>query len=119
MKLLNKIELNEKRSRFIAYYYEISKSDSVKDILSELKKEHKKARHFVYAYKIDNEIKKHDAKEPKNSAGQPILNIINHNDLNNVLIVVVRYFGGTLLGVGKLGRMYSVSASEVIKKRVI
>ena len=115
MKLLNKTLLEVKKSKFIAYYYEVESVFEVTEILETLKKEHKKARHIPYAYKIDNEIKKSDDKEPSGTSGMPILNIIEKNNLNHVLIAVVRYFGGTKLGAGGLIRAYSNSAKEVIK----
>ena len=115
-KLINTYTLEIKKSKFIAYYYEVSNKDEIDNILEYLKKEHKKAKHIPYAYKIDNLIKKSDDKEPSNTAGTPIYNIIMQNDLNNVLICVVRYFGGTKLGAGLLTRSYLNSAKEVIKK---
>ncbi len=116
MNLINYCTLEVKKSKFIAYYYEVNNKDDVTVILENLKKEHKKARHIPYAYKIDNLIKKSDDKEPVNTAGTPIYNIIIQNNLNNVLICVVRYFGGIKLGVGLLSRSYLNSAKEVIKK---
>jgi len=116
MRLINTYTLEIKKSKFIAYYYEVYNKEEVDEILSNLKKEHKKARHIPYAYKIENIIKKSDDKEPSNTAGTPIYNIIIQNDLNNVLICVVRYFGGTLLGAGLLTRSYLNSAKEAIKK---
>ena len=116
MKLINTYTLEIKKSKFIAYYYEVNNKLEVDNILDNLKKEHKKARHIPYAYKIDNLVKKSDDKEPSNTAGTPIYNIIIQNNLNNVFIAVVRYFGGTLLGAGLLTRSYLNSAKEVIKK---
>ena len=116
MKLINTYTIEIKKSKFIAYYYEVLNKEEVEIILTNLKKEHKKARHIPYAYKIDNIIKKSDDKEPSNTAGTPIYNIIIQNNLNNTLICVVRYFGGTLLGTGLLTRSYLNSAKEVIKK---
>lgn len=116
MKLINTCTIEVKKSKFIAYYYEINNKEEIDTILKDLKKEHKKAKHIPYAYKIDNLVKKSDDKEPSNTAGTPIYNIIIQNDLNNVLILVVRYFGGTLLGSGLLTRTYLNSAKEVIKK---
>ena len=113
--LRNTYTLEVKKSKFIAYCYEVENTDEVKNILDNLKKEHKKARHFSYAYKIDNIVKKSDDKEPKNTAGLPIYNVIIKNDLNKVLIVVVRYFGGIKLGAGGLFRAYSNCASLVVK----
>ncbi len=115
MKLINTYTLEVKKSKFIALYYEVSNVDDVKNILETLKKEYKKARHMPYAYKIGNLIKKSDDKEPSGTAGMPILNIIDKNNLENVLIVVVRYFGGIKLGTGGLIRAYGGAAREVIK----
>ena len=116
MKLLNTYTLEIKKSKFIAYYYEVDTKNEVLEILEELKKEHKKARHIPYAYKIDNENKKTDDKEPSGTSGMPILNIIEKNNLNHCLIAVVRYFGGIKLGAGGLIRAYSNTAKEVILK---
>ena len=76
-----------------------------------MKKEHKKARHVVYAYCINGIQKKYEDKEPSNTAGKPILDVINFKNLDNTLIVVVRYFGGILLGAGPLTRAYSKAAA--------
>lgn len=115
MKLLNEIAIEIKKSKFIGYYYEVTSVEEVNTILDTLRKEHKKARHFPYAYKINGQIKKSDDKEPSGTAGMPILNIIDRNNLNYVLIVVVRYFGGIKLGAGGLLRAYSNTAKEAIK----
>lgn len=115
MKLLNKWTLEIKKSKFIGYYYQVDTIDEIDIILSDLKKEHKKARHIPYAYKINGQIKKSDDKEPSGTAGMPILNVIDKNDLNHVLIVIVRYFGGIKLGAGGLIRAYSNTAKECIK----
>ncbi len=114
--LINTYTLEIKKSKFIAYYYQVNDKLEVDNILKELKMEHKKARHMPYAYKIDNIVKKSDDKEPSNTAGTPIYNIIVQNNLDHVLIVVIRYFGGIKLGVGLLTRSYLNSAKEVIKK---
>ena len=116
MKLINTCIIEVKKSKFMAYYYEVNTKEEVDTILNEIKVEHKKAKHIPYAYKIDNLVKKSDDKEPSNTAGTPIYNIIIQNNLNNVLILVVRYFGSILLGSGLLTRTYLNSAKEVIKK---
>ena len=115
MKLINTYTLEIKKSKFMAYYYEVNSKEEIDEIINNLKKEHKKSRHIPYAYKIDNLIKKSDDKEPANTAGTPIYNIIMQNNLNNTLICVVRYFGGIKLGVGLLTRSYLKIAKEVIK----
>lgn len=115
MKLLKSAEIIVKKSRFISYYYEIDDFDEIKEILNDLKSEHKKAKHIVYAYKFGNTAGKSNDKEPKGTAGLPLYNLLETKNLNNRLIVVVRYFGGTLLGAGLLQRTYRASALEAIK----
>lgn len=107
--------LEVKKSKFLAFLYEINSLDEVNIILDTLRKEHKKAKHFPYAYKIDLNMKKTDDKEPSGTAGLPILNIILKNNLNNTLIIVIRYFGGIKLGAGGLLRTYSNAASSLLK----
>lgn len=119
MKIINTYTLEIKKSKFIALYYEVYKKEDVDTILNELKTNHKKAKHFPYAYKIDNIVKKSDDKEPSNTAGTPIYNIILKENLNNVLIVVIRYFGGIKLGTGLLTRSYLNACKEVIKNSII
>lgn len=115
MKLVNSYTYEIKKSKFIGLYYEVDTIEEVNLILEDVKREHKKARHIPYAYKIDNNIKKTDDKEPSGTAGMPILNIIEKNNLNHTLIIVIRYFGGIKLGAGGLIRAYSTTAKEVIK----
>ena len=116
MKLINSLEIDIKKSKFIGYYYEIENIQDVESILFNIKKDNKRARHIPYAYKIDNNIKKSDDKEPSGTAGNPILNIIEQKNLNNVLLIVVRYFGGIKLGAGGLIRAYSNTANAVTNK---
>lgn len=113
MKLLNTYTLIEKKSRFVAYYYEIDSINDVTNILTSIRADNKKARHIPFAYKIDNEIKKSDDEEPSNTAGTPIYTIIEKKKLNHILIVVVRYFGGIKLGAGGLFRVYMKAANQV------
>lgn len=114
MKLLNESEFTIKKSRFIGLLYSIENINEVESILSSLKSEHKKAKHFPYAYKIGAYAKKTDDKEPSGTAGTPIWNVIERKELDNVLIVVIRYFGGTKLGSGPLLRAYSKAASDLL-----
>jgi uncharacterized YigZ family protein len=117
MKMItNEIEI--KKSRFITYLYNLDDESKVNEIVESIRKEHKKARHVVYVYKINNTAKINDDGEPKGTAGMPIFNVIEKNNLNNILIIVVRYFGGIKLGAGGLFRAYSNSASEIIKKQL-
>ncbi len=116
MKLINEYTLEIKKSKFIAYYYEVENVEEVKTILEYLKKEHKKAKHIPYAYKIDQFMKKSDDKEPSGTAGNPIYLLIERKELNHVLIAVVRYFGGIKLGAGGLLRAYTTACKNVLMK---
>ncbi len=112
----------DKGSKFIAYAYPIKTETEIKIHLSQLKKEHVGANHFCYAWRLgaDKEAwRVNDDGEPNNSAGKPIYSQIQNHDLTNVLIVVVRYFGGTLLGVSGLINAYKTAASDVIKNSEI
>lgn len=114
MELINEYTYTIKKSKFIGFYYKVSNVEEVESILASLQKEHKKARHMPYAYKIGSHAKKSDDKEPSNTAGSPIYNIIVRKNLDNTLIVVIRYFGGIKLGVGGLTRAYLEAAIKVI-----
>ena len=116
MKLVATSEIIEKKSKFLGFYYQIDNASEVKDIINDLKDKHKKANHFVYAYKCDNTAGKTDDKEPSGSAGGQIYNLLELNNINNALIVVIRYFGGTKLGIGLLSRTYKNAALETINK---
>ena len=99
------ILFKEKNSKFIGYAYPITSENEVKTHLENLKKEHFSARHWCYAYQIGTEtlrFRANDDGEPSNSAGMPIYGQIQSFEITNVLIVVVRYFGGVKLGVGGL-----------------
>ena len=113
--LINSVEIVVKKSRFIGLLYEVHSIDEVKEILEGLKKEHKKARHMPYAYKVSGTAKKSDDKEPSGTAGSPIYNILERKNMDNYLIVVIRYFGGIKLGAGGLIRAYGTAANEVTK----
>ena len=107
----------DKGSKFFAYGYPISKEEQVKDLVQQLKKEHHSARHHCYAFKIGIEnvqFRANDDGEPSGTAGKPILGQIESNDLTNILIVVVRYFGGILLGTGGLINAYRNAAADCI-----
>lgn len=115
MNLINSGQIEIKKSKFISYYYEVNSLDEVKTILNDIKSEHKKARHVAYAYRLDNTAGKSDDKEPAGSAGLPLYNILIKKDINNALLVVVRYFGGIRLGFGPLTRAYSSAGMAAIK----
>lgn len=116
MKKLSESLIIEKKSKFYGYMYLVDSLSEIESIIQDLKKEHKKAKHICYAYKFGNLERKNEDKEPSGSAGLPILEVINKNNLDNTLIVVIRYFGGTLLGKGLLTRTYSKCARELIKE---
>ncbi len=108
----------DKGSKFWGYIFGLEKEEEVDKFLKKVQQEHPKARHHCYAYTIGIEQKKsrtHDDGEPSNSAGMPIYNQILSHQLDNVLIVVVRYFGGTKLGVSGLIRAYKSSAELSIE----
>lgn len=107
-----------KKSKFIAKVFSLSSIDDVDNILNKLKDEYSDATHICYAYIIDNNIKFYDDKEPNGTAGMPIYNVLKNNNLNYVLAVVIRYFGGIKLGAGPLTRAYSSSITEVINNNI-
>jgi len=107
----------EKGSKFLAYAYPVDSEQQIKEILDTLKKQYYDARHHCYAYilgKDGQDFRANDDGEPGHSAGDPILGQIRSNNLTNALIVVVRYFGGTKLGVGGLVTAYKTAAAEAI-----
>ncbi len=112
-------EYKEKGSKFLAYAYSVSSEREVKTHLENLKKQYPDARHHCFAYilaDLQNSSRASDDGEPNNSAGVPILNQIRSFGLSNVLVVVVRYFGGTKLGVSGLVNAYKTSAKEALSK---
>ncbi len=107
----------EKGSKFIAYAYPISSEDEIKDIVQELKKQYYDARHHCYAWQlgVDGErYRANDDGEPSGTAGKPILGQIRSHGLTNILVVVVRYFGGTKLGTSGLITAYKEATIDVI-----
>ena len=111
-------EFKDRGSRFIAYAFPISNTDDVKKKLAALKKEHPKAVHHTFAYRIGldgNQFRSNDDGEPSGTAGKPILGQIDSKQVTNTCIVVVRYFGGTLLGVPGLINAYKTAASLVLQ----
>lgn len=107
----------DKGSKFISFAFPVAAEEDIKAHLKELKKEHFSARHHCYAYRLGADkltSRTNDDGEPPNTAGKPILGQIQSKDLSNVLIVVVRYFGGTLLGVGGLIQAYRNAAADAL-----
>lgn len=112
-------DYKEKGSRFLAFALPADSEEIVKSHLEELRKNYYDARHHCYAYVLGSEgsrFRANDDGEPGHSAGDPILGQIRSRELTNVLVVVVRYFGGTKLGVGGLINAYKTAASEALDK---
>lgn len=112
----------DKGSKFIAYAFPVTNEDQVKPILAKLRAEHTKARHFCWALRLSPDrsvYRLNDDGEPSGTAGRPILNTLLSTDLTNILIVVVRYFGGTLLGVPGLINAYKNATIESINNAAI
>ena len=112
----------EKASKFFGYAFPVLSEDDVKKQLEYLKKKHPSARHFCYAYQLGIEeirFRANDDGEPNNSAGIPIYGQIQSFDVTNILVVSVRYFGGTKLGVGGLISAYKTSAKITLEASVI
>lgn len=109
-------ELKEKNSRFIGFAFPVENGDDVLSHLKDLKKKYYDATHHCYAYKTLSKEKYSDAGEPTGTAGIRIYNAIEHFNLTNTLVIVVRYFGGIKLGVGGLGKAYYETAFAVLEK---
>lgn len=112
----------DKGSKFIAFIYPVSTIDEIKSILNQKRKEYYDARHVCYAYMLGFErlnFRANDDGEPSGTAGRPILGQINSANLTDVLIIVVRYFGGILLGTSGLINAYKTSACDVINSAEI
>lgn len=108
-------EETEKRSKFISYCFPVNLESEAADIIKKIKSDHPNARHHVYAYLINGVCERYsDDGEPSGTGGLPILNAIKSANLSNTLVVVVRYFGGILLGTGGLRKMYGSGASNVL-----
>ncbi|MDE3125372.1 MAG: YigZ family protein [Bacteroidota bacterium] len=111
-------EYKDRGSKFLAYAYPLNSKDEVKTYLSILKKEHGKAVHHCFAYRLGldkTEFRVSDDGEPSGTAGRPILGQIDSRRLTNILIIVVRYFGGTLLGVPGLINAYKSAAALALQ----
>ena len=112
----------EKRSKFLAFAHHVECIDDVKELLAHYKKKYFDARHVCYAYMLGAEridFRANDDGEPSNTAGKPILGQINSNELTEVLIVVVRYYGGVNLGTGGLIVAYREAAADAIRNSEI
>jgi len=109
-------ELVVKKSRFIAIARKCTSTQMAKDLVKETKALHPKAKHVVHAAVVGNEFSFSDDKEPKNTAGRPAFEVLKGSGVNNICVLVVRYFGGTLLGTGGLVHAYGDSVKLVLSK---
>ena len=108
------VEVN--KSRFYGFLMHLNDVEEFKEMLKNLQKEHSKAKHVVYAYRINEKSKSCDDQEPKGTAGRPLLELLHKKNLNHVVIFVVRYYGGTNLGAGRLLRTYLQTGIEAANK---
>lgn len=109
-------EIVVKKSRFIAKVYYISSKEEAEKIILNVRNQYSDARHVVFAYRLNNTAKFTDDKEPQGTAGKPIYNLLEKENLINVLVIVIRYFGGILLGTGPLTRAYSLVSKNALNK---
>ena len=112
----------EKRSKFLAFAHHVQTTDEVKDIITQYRKKYYDARHVCYAYMLGaerNDFRANDDGEPSSTAGKPILGQINSNELTDILIVVVRYYGGVNLGTSGLIVAYREAAADAISHATI
>ncbi len=115
-------EFRDRGSKFLAYAFCVNSQEEWQSRLEEVRKAHPKARHHCFAYRIGidgNNYRANDDGEPSGTAGRPILGQIDSFGLTNVLVVVVRYFGGTLLGTSGLIQAYKGSAADALQKAAI
>ena len=116
-----KASFTEKKSEFIGYVRHTATEREALDFIAEIRSMHRKARHNCYAYILrENNISRHsDDGEPSGTAGAPIYDVLSHEGLCDVSVVVTRYFGGILLGTGGLVRAYTKAAQDAVKNAVI
>ena len=126
-KASKEVLFKDKNSKFFGYAFPIKSEDGAKSNIEILKKQHHSARHWCYAYQIGTEnivYRANDDGEPNNSAGMPIYGQIQSFDVTNILIVVVRYFGGVKLGIGglinayKTAAQYALESSKIVTKTI-
>jgi Uncharacterized conserved protein len=114
--------ITEQRSKFYSFAYPVQNPDEAKEIISELRKKYYDARHVCWSYMLGVErvqFRVNDDGEPSSTAGKPILGVINSNELTDVLIAVVRYFGGVKLGTSGLIVAYRAAAQDAVEKAQI
>lgn len=109
-------EIIIKNSRFICYLYKIKDLNDISNYLTNIKNIEKDATHYCYAYILNDQKKSSDDGEPSGTAGFPILKVLENNNLNNILAIVIRYFGGIKLGAGGLVRAYTKSVTNTLSE---
>lgn len=110
--------LTVKKSKFYGFIYPIDKISDIENIINNLKNKYKKATHYIYVYKLDDIVKVNSDKEVASAGGNTTLSLMDKNNLNNYLIVIIRYFGGIKLGIGPLIRTYNNVVKELIKDNI-
>ncbi|GAB2776114.1 IMPACT family protein [Salinimicrobium soli] len=121
-KASEEVLFKDRNSKFFAYAFPVTSEDEIKEHLEDLRKKHHSARHWCYAWQLGKEephYRANDDGEPSNSAGMPIYGQIQSFDVTNILIVVVRYFGGVKLGVGGLINAYKTAAQMALEASYI
>ena len=105
-----------KKSEFIGIIVPVTSMQEATDRVALTWQQYDGARHIAWAAKVDNRVRMHDDGEPSGTAGMPILNVLQHQDIDQVLLMVIRYFGGIKLGAGGLTRAYSHAAALAVQK---
>ena len=108
------IEIN--KSKFYGILFPVDNVEEVKEYLNQVRKDYPKATHYCYAYRVNGLEKSNDDGEPSGTAGRPILNVLQKRGLSNIMVAVVRYFGGIKLGAGGLVRAYSKATTEALEE---
>ena len=115
----DKVETNileVKKSKFIALVYYINSQETAEEKIQQVREQYKDARHVVYAYRLKSSGRFTDDKEPQGTAGKPIYALLEKSNVINILVIVIRYFGGVLLGAGPLTRAYANVAKDALAK---
>lgn len=112
-------EIVIEKSRFLGYAKRVETVIDAQEYIKQIKQKHSDARHIVYAYRLFDSSKSTDDGEPSGTAGRPILEYLNHKDIYQVVMIVVRYFGGIKLGTGGLVRAYTSSAMETLQTNLV
>ena len=115
IKIESSAEVVVKKSKFIANTFQVNSKEEAEEKINEIRKKYYDAKHNCYAYIVENMEKSSDDGEPSKTAGAPILDILKKRNLQNVLVIVTRYFGGILLGTGGLVRAYSQAAQDALE----